>query len=66
VALTRVLAIFLPRVRGIVEFDGEWVQVDVAIRTVVGAEAAANAPILDDDFERVPAADRTHGASDHA
>ena len=57
---------FPARVCGIVEFDWERMQVDVAVRAVVGAKAAANAPILDDDFERVAAADRPDRASDHA
>ena len=54
------------RMRGIVEFDRERVQVDISVGTVVGAEAAANTPILDDDFERVATADGANGASDHA
>ena len=57
---------FSARVCRIVEFDRERMQVDVAVRTVVGAEAASNAPILDDYFEGVPAADGADGASDHA
>lgn len=57
---------FPARVLGIVEFDWEWVQVDVAVGTIVGAQAASDAPIFDDHFERVSAADGAHGASDHA
>ena len=57
---------FPARVRGIVEFDWEWMQVDVAVGTIVGAQAAADAPVFDDDFERVAAADGADGASDHA
>ncbi len=52
--------------RGIVEFDRERMQVDISVGAVVGAEAAADAPVLDDDFERVATADRADGASDHA
>ena len=57
---------FPARVGGIVEFDGEWVEIDVAVRTVIGAEAAADAPIFDDDFERIAAANRSDRAADHA
>ena len=52
--------------RGIVEFDRERMQVDIPVGAVVRAEAAADAPVLDDDFERVAAANRAHRASDHA
>ena len=50
----------------IVNHHFEWVQIDVAVRTILRAEAAADAPILDDDFERITPANRTHGAADHA
>ena len=43
------------RVYGIVEFDWEWMQIYVAVRAVVGAETASDAPIFDDDFERISA-----------
>ena len=39
------------RVSGVVGLDRERMQVDVPVRTVVGAQAAANAPVLDDDLE---------------
>jgi hypothetical protein len=52
--------------RGIVEFDWKGVQIYVAVRAVVGAETASDAPIFDDDFERVSTADGAHGAPDHA
>src|SRR2546430_15554095 len=34
-------------------------------RTIAGAEAAADAPILDDHFERIAAANRTDRVADH-
>src|SRR5687768_3109441 len=54
-------------VLGILALHGERVQVDVAVRALVGAEAAADAPVLDDDLERVlMAADRADRAAHHA
>src|SRR5438477_7605181 len=44
----------------------ERVDVDVAVRTALRAETAADAPVFDDDLERIAAADRTHRATDHA
>src|SRR5690348_6083302 len=41
-------------------------QIDIAIGTIARAEAAADAPILDDDFERIAAANRTNRAAHHA
>ena len=64
--MTRVLAIFPSRMRGIVEFHRERMQVDVAVGAVVRAQAAADAPVFDDDLERVAAADRADRAADHA
>ena len=49
----------------IVNHHFEWVQIDVAVRTILRAEAAADAPILDDDFERIAPANRADGAADH-
>ena len=40
--------------------------VDIAIRAILGAQAAADAPVLDDDLARLVAADRAHRAADHA
>ncbi len=40
--------------------------VDIAIGAIFRTQAAADAPILDDDFQRITAADRTHRAADHA
>ena len=54
------------RMSGIVQFDGKRVKIDIAIRAVVGAQAAANTPVLDDDFEGVTSADGADGASNHA
>lgn len=40
--------------------------IDVAVRTVVRAEPAADAPIFDDDVERFGPVNRIHRATDHA
>src|SRR5260370_36210862 len=55
-------------------FAGLWVgppflermHVDIAIRTILGALATADAPVLDDDLPRVAPANRADGAADHA
>src|SRR5204863_326546 len=57
---------FPSRMRGIVEFHRERMEVDIAVRAVVGAEAASDAPVFNDDFEGISAADRTYGAAHHA
>src|SRR5688572_10967806 len=44
----------------------EGVQRQVAVRAIVGAEAAADAPVLDDDLERVATPNRSDRTADHA
>ena len=44
----------------------ERMQIDIAVRTVACAQAAADAPILDDDFERIAAANGADRAAHHA
>src|SRR6202040_2095038 len=44
----------------------ERMHVDIAVRAIFSAEAAADAPIFDDYFQRIPASDRSHRATDHA
>src|SRR4051812_23903215 len=46
--------------------DDEVLKVDVAVRTVVRAESASDAPVFDDDLERAFAANRADGAANHA
>src|SRR5262249_53752726 len=50
----------------VLDRDGEVVDVDVAVRAVLSAQPAADAPVLDEDLERVPATDRPDGTPDHA
>src|SRR5215469_4554299 len=58
---------FLPAgIFGIVGKNFERVQVDVAVRAIASAQAATDAPVLDDDFERIAAANGPHRAADHA
>src|SRR5207244_3106225 len=45
---------------------GDAVHVDITIRAVLRALAAADAPVLDDDLARAAAADRVDRAADHA
>src|SRR5262249_53675921 len=51
---------------GIVGEYFEGMQVDVAVRAVAGAQAAADAPVFDDDFERIAAAGGADRTADHA
>jgi hypothetical protein len=39
------------RIRGIVQLNRERMHIDVPVRTIVGALAATNAPVLDDHLE---------------
>src|ERR1019366_2353093 len=39
---------------------------DVAVRTIIGAQAAADTPVFDNDFERLPPPDGAYWAADHA
>jgi hypothetical protein len=58
---------FLPALRiGQIRGYVETMHVDIAVGAILSAEAAANAPIFDNHFQRIPAADRAHGATDHA
>ncbi len=57
---------FASGARGIVNHHFERMQIDVAVRTILRAKAAPDAPILDDDFERIAPANRANGAADHA
>src|SRR5580692_8867356 len=56
------LALFVGQIRRYVER----VHVDIAVRAIFSAETAADAPIFDNYFQRIPAANRSHGAADHA
>src|SRR5580698_6652361 len=44
----------------------ERMHVDIAVWTIFRAQAAADAPIFNNHFQRIPAADRSHRATDHA
>ena len=44
----------------------EGMHVDVSVRAIFRAEAAADAPILDNDFQRISAANRADGTTHHA
>jgi len=49
----------------VVEANIEGMEIDVAIGAVARTQAAADAPIFNDDFERIAAADGANGAADH-
>ena len=51
---------------GIFGQDLEGMKIDVAVRTVARAKATADAPIFDDDFQRIAAANGADGAANHA
>src|SRR5215813_11545723 len=51
---------------GIVGHNPEEMKIDITVQTIANAEPAADAPILDDDFEQIAAANRADQAADHA
>ena len=55
-----------PRCSGIIGFDGKRVQINVAVRAVFRAQAAADAPVFNDDFQRIAPADGADRTADHA
>jgi len=57
---------FVSGMAGVIKFGGKGMKIDISVRTISGAEAAAYAPVFDDDLEGIAAADGTNGASDHA
>ena len=44
----------------------KWMQINIAVRTIPRAQATTDAPILDDDFERIAAANGADRAAHHA
>src|SRR5260221_14446346 len=56
---------FAAGVLGIVGQDFKWMEIDVAVGAIARTEAAADAPVLDDHFEGIAAANRSDGAADH-
>jgi hypothetical protein len=57
---------FSARMCWIVNLDRKGMQIDVSVRAVVRTQTASNAPILDNHFQRISAADRSHWAPHHA
>ena len=57
---------FLARTRRIINGHLNGLHVDVAVRAIIGTEAAADAPVLNGDFQAVAATNRANRASDHA
>jgi hypothetical protein len=54
-----------PRPLQVLHHHIEWMQIDISIRTIPRAQAATDAPILNNDFQRIPAANRAHGTAHH-
>ena len=50
----------------IVNHHFERMQIYIAVGTILRTQAAADAPIFDNDFQRIAPANRTDGAADHA
>ena len=50
---------------GILDHHFERMQINVAVRTILRAKAAADAPIFDDNFERVAPPNRADRAANH-
>src|SRR5216684_2084460 len=50
----------------IVDHHFERVQIDIAVGTILRAKATPDAPILDDDFERIAPSNRADGTAHHA
>src|SRR5260370_2878774 len=50
----------------IVDHHFERMQMDIAVGAILRAKAAPDAPILDDDFERIASSNRADGTADHA
>src|SRR5260370_24319536 len=50
----------------IVNHHFERMQIYIAVGTILRAQAAADAPIFDNDFQRIAPSNRTDGAADHA
>ena len=48
------------------QIHGERMHVDVSVGAIVGAQAASDAPVLNDDFQRIAPANRADRAADHA
>ena len=44
----------------------EWMEINIAVGAISSAEAAANAPILDNHFQGISAADRANWTAHHA
>src|SRR5579884_130739 len=57
---------FAAGLREVIDCNLERMHVDVSIRTVIRAETATDAPVFNDDFQAVAAANRSHWASHHA
>ena len=53
------------RVRRVIQFNRERMHIDISIRTIVGALSATDTPVLDDDLQRIAAANGADRATNH-
>src|SRR6202035_5959489 len=58
--------LFVPWIFVIVGLRGKRMQIDVSVWAIFCAQAAADAPVFNNDLERVAPADRSDGAAHHA
>ena len=58
--------LFAARIFLIVDANCKGMEIDIAVGAVARTEAAANAPVLDDDLERISATNGTDRAAHHA
>ena len=50
----------------VIGLRGERMKVDISVRAIFRAQAAPDAPILNDDLQRIAPADRSDGTAHHA
>src|SRR5215813_9006242 len=59
-------SLFAPGMFGIFGHHFERMKVDIAVRTISRAKSATDAPVFDNHFQRIAAANRTDRAANHA
>ena len=55
-----------PGMLGVFTYHLERMEVDISVRAIACAQATADAPILDDHFERIAAPNSSHRTTHHA
>ena len=57
---------FLSRMFMVIGLRGKRMHIDIAVRAILSAQAAADAPVFNDDLKRIAAADGSDRAAYHA